>query len=239
MSSAERATSAVLDGAAFLDRKEGLLVQLHGWRSKIDVEKLDISDGDVCILGQLFDGYSDGVNKLSIDQSGQSEAAYGFAAGHVYGDHIGSQHLTDAWKAYLKPFTATIPPALKMDSVYTHKTYGNQYVKPVVTVKDHYLVYEDGQVVDGLFVAHQYAPEMMSISLFNETYKPFVPAKVWPIDTLLIADKDGATQAFIVKKRSFGNDITIWRLDNSPQWGGEASWEKEGYTNFRKVNVGF
>jgi hypothetical protein len=47
-------------GAQLLDEK------VPDWRSKIDVERLDISDFRDCILGQLFGSYRTGLREMGL-----------------------------------------------------------------------------------------------------------------------------------------------------------------------------
>jgi hypothetical protein len=46
-----------------------------GWREKIDVFKLDLNDGQMCVLGQVYGSYDDGLNELGLSDCG---AEYGF-----------------------------------------------------------------------------------------------------------------------------------------------------------------
>lgn len=47
-------------GAALLDKHN------PDWRTKIDVNKLDVMCGDYCILGQLYGGYAKGLSNLAL-----------------------------------------------------------------------------------------------------------------------------------------------------------------------------
>lgn len=85
-------------GAALLDEK------LPGWAADISLITLNIGDCWYCVLGQLFNDYSDGVDGLSIE----SPVAYGFAPpnlpGHMYGTY--NDTLTEAWRAQVERRTA-------------------------------------------------------------------------------------------------------------------------------------
>lgn len=70
--------------------------------------------------------------------------------------------------------------------------------------------------------------------------KPFTPApKLWP--GLVLADKDGHVQAFLLEDKCGGN--MLWRILDNSLWGSRESWEEKGYTNFRQATkaggVGF
>ena len=58
-------TNAVLKarverGAALLDAEE------PGWAPRIDVPTLDISDGEHCVLAQLYPSFGDGLTELDV-----------------------------------------------------------------------------------------------------------------------------------------------------------------------------
>jgi len=69
-------------GAQFLDEKD------PGWFTKIDTRTLDISDGNACVLGQLY-GYATGCKKLGI--------GYGKAMSHGF-DLLLLGSLNEAWQ---------------------------------------------------------------------------------------------------------------------------------------------
>ncbi|UJQ86919.1 hypothetical protein SEA_TREAT_84 [Streptomyces phage Treat] len=41
--------------------------QVPNWRQKIDVENLDLGSCSICVLGQVFGDYNDGIEKLNVD----------------------------------------------------------------------------------------------------------------------------------------------------------------------------
>lgn len=68
------------------------------WRARLDAERLDIFDPGNCVLGQLFDGYTEGMKALDIPHS--RAPIYGFTC------HVGvcdCRELTEAWQAALRP----------------------------------------------------------------------------------------------------------------------------------------
>lgn len=84
-------------GAAHLD-----MYGPSNWRNKIDVEKLDMADSKLCILGQLYGEYSDGYEHHGLWVYDQREHL-GFTAGD-------QGHLLDAWRKYLAPNPAAPTP---------------------------------------------------------------------------------------------------------------------------------
>lgn len=58
----------VARGIALLDDR------MPGWRQRIDLDLLDMSSCDFCILGQLFGDYDDGFVALGLDRG----CPYGF-----------------------------------------------------------------------------------------------------------------------------------------------------------------
>ena len=114
------AVKLVAAGAEYLDRSSKAP---SDWRQKIDTSKLSISDGQLCILGQLFGGYYKGLDVLSL--TGNHAERLGFVAqdSHPY---VNSTQLTAAWKAFLAD-------NLKVGQVYKNQ-YGDAYrVEGIVT----------------------------------------------------------------------------------------------------------
>lgn len=60
-----------------------------GWDALVDLAVLDLACGDWCVLGQVFESYSYGLEMLDID----APAKYGFNA---WDDEFGQ--LTQAWR---------------------------------------------------------------------------------------------------------------------------------------------
>jgi len=73
-------------GVAFLN------VVKPNWLKKIDVEKLDLIDKKVCMLGELYGNYDDGLSQLGL-KNGTSATNLGF-----YGSERGYKVLTEVWK---------------------------------------------------------------------------------------------------------------------------------------------
>ena len=73
-------------GVAFLN------VVKPNWLKKIDVEKLDLGNKKVCMLGELYGYYDDGISTLGLENK-TSATNLGF-----YGSKRGYKVLTAAWK---------------------------------------------------------------------------------------------------------------------------------------------
>ena len=54
------AEDQVRDGVAFLN------TQVPGWRTRINLQVLDLRNNEDCILGQLFGGYEEGMHALGL-----------------------------------------------------------------------------------------------------------------------------------------------------------------------------
>lgn len=77
-------TAKVNAGIALLNSRK------PGWQSKINLDTLDLASCSVCVLGQIFGDYYDGIDELDV-----SGYDYGFNA------MDGMQELTKAWKEAL------------------------------------------------------------------------------------------------------------------------------------------
>src|SRR5262245_51450155 len=70
---------AARKGARFLDKR------VPGWFRKIRTRELDLSDPNVCILGQCFNGFSEGLAALlgeatwdTVDRDNKFAVSHGF-----------------------------------------------------------------------------------------------------------------------------------------------------------------
>lgn len=99
------------------------------WRSKINLDKLDMGNVNNCIIGQLFGDYFKGLNELGVNDyrtSGEKSAYdYGFIGDSNY-------ELGQEWKRVLKGATTPVTPAkptrVELYQVYVDGSYG---VKPI------------------------------------------------------------------------------------------------------------
>lgn len=71
-----------------------LLREKYGrdWVDKIDMETFDISNGSVCVLGQVYGGYMRGCNMLGISDS---NSTYGFTINKL--DVVRWEELQTEW----------------------------------------------------------------------------------------------------------------------------------------------
>lgn len=96
-------------GAALLD------VKYPGWEAKIDLSELDLGKGECCVLGQVYQGYGNGVKKvLGVDSSmGTSPVMeqLGFSL-NGYSDSTmkAYKRLTQAWKRLIRKRRDTASP---------------------------------------------------------------------------------------------------------------------------------
>ena len=78
-------TSAVNAGIQLLDAER------PGWKSEVDLDNLDLGSCGVCVLGQIFGEYSEGLSELGINRGSR----YGF---DLVGGSGSYTELTNAWK---------------------------------------------------------------------------------------------------------------------------------------------
>lgn len=83
-------------GAALLDAHFG---SRQAWASQINADRLDIESYKVCILGQLFGGYSTGLSSLCISEGSR----FGFSAEYPTGPDVEA-----TWRSLVSQ--ATVPP---------------------------------------------------------------------------------------------------------------------------------
>jgi len=105
-------SDAVINGAELLDEV------WPGWYKRVDEASLDLGDCTACILGQVYGGYTDGVNRLfDIDYTNfyednrrfrESAIGFGFeapsASGNNYQERSGTEYaiLNHHWKIQIE-----------------------------------------------------------------------------------------------------------------------------------------
>ena len=87
-------TDKVAKGAALLDNK------VPGWRNRVNAEILDQSDGEKCVLGQLYGVYFRGIESLHIDIADAADYGFNATSGGVSWTKE-NRELTGIWKALL------------------------------------------------------------------------------------------------------------------------------------------
>lgn len=97
------AKARVLAGAAVLDA--------HGptdWRSKVSLDRLDMSSSDNCILGQVFADYWNGRVALSKAIGVENDVSWARDLGFTAGTGTMFGELDNAWKEYLTTQPVTL-----------------------------------------------------------------------------------------------------------------------------------
>ena len=99
MSRSDESVIWVADGVALLDEV------WPGWEREIDLNRLDVSDADLCILGQLYGSFTAGLEVLEtkaadcIGNFSMPSARFGFNA---WSDELPEyDRLTDVWHAVI------------------------------------------------------------------------------------------------------------------------------------------
>ena len=87
----EELKSRVQRGIALLDE------HVPGWEDKVDVMRLVLSSANSCVLGQVFDDYSAGVERLELSEEDASDHGFllGSSDGYTY------RELTAVWQETL------------------------------------------------------------------------------------------------------------------------------------------
>lgn len=145
-------TSVVAKGIQFLDKNYS-----GDWRSKLDLDELDLGSCSVCVLGQLFGSYDTGLNEMGLDESRYGdENAY--SLGFNTSDSMAA--LTKAWRDALGKDNLLI----EKDDVYKEADY-TYAVKVLQThlvdldgVNTMLYVVQGGRVRDGAFVSDAIMP---------------------------------------------------------------------------------
>lgn len=142
-------TSKIQSGVKLLDAHFGG----SSWKKDIDLDNLDLGSCGVCVLGQLFGDYSEGLEVLGISGG----ANYGFD------NPSGSfRELTDAWKDALGENKVLVEQGDVYKDLYGYAVKVLQtHILTVdgVTVTT-YLV-ETGQVKGGVFKRYGTTPDLM------------------------------------------------------------------------------
>ncbi len=178
------ATQRVSAGAKFLDSVQ------YAWANKIDISKLEMYDGDSCIIGQLYGGYETGLSRLGI--SSTKAMSYGFEDESY---EVTYTALTAAWKAYL-----TVKPGK-----YTGKVTGK-----AITVHDAMRVGDKNYVV---YTKDTYPndPMMTSLNDFLGSYEPENATKDWRVGQILKATTGNLFM--------YAGEQKVWKLSGIGAYG--------------------
>lgn len=195
----------VASGAAFLDEK------YPAWRQRIDVDTIDISDGDHCILGQLYGSYSQGVDLLRLGDGAVEN--FGF----IYSTRAPSGALTDAWQALLAD-AYPVGTLLKTEYGVIRRVYG---VVPTKGGESVYVLEMGRGVAGGEFDASgNYLACTKAMLDAEYTKVPVVELRAGDV----LKDKEG--RFYLVDK-----ELRTWCLDEGV-WS--QDWERH---NNRKLTL--
>ena len=215
-------------GVAYLDSRVSTFTELKDWRSKIKVEKLDISMGDVCVLGQLFGGYFAGLDRLGLSGLGAEDR--GFIARDSY-PTISSKDLTEAWKSIL-----ALP---KVGQIYKDAYNDAVRVEGVVRRES------DGQVTivvtGGSIVSGAYKPStssMWNTALRNiQAMTLFTPPVFKDGDIIMGKRKENGSPIYmIVRKLGAYHEIAF--LNAGGVTGGSLDYAEKEYGPLKQATYG-
>lgn len=114
-------------GAALLDREE------PGWADRINLSTFDLGDGCLCVLGQVYSRYAEGIKALALaeadstdaeDDLGDYGAPYGFNLGTAdYNGNRGLPSIHAAWSVLQHAWVQVIRQRQTPAPVqWTHRT---------------------------------------------------------------------------------------------------------------------
>jgi len=223
------ALETVTLGAEYLDRVQSRYsYALANWRDRIDLGALDINSLNRCILGQLFGNYEEAVDILAFSED-EDPTEMGFAPNFQFT----SSDLNKAWKEYLAPRAEALKPV-----EYRRNRYGTTVYRSLAVVVSsngtEHVAYEPVTFPNSV----EKGAGVVSLWLKDDYYEDTLPYEhvKWAEGDLLLADKGGKAQAFVVRRLVTG-DLRPWILSESPTWADEATWgELSGYKNFRKIS---
>lgn len=136
----------VAEGVKFLDENAS-----SDWRSEIDLDNLRLESCEVCVLGQIFGQYEDGLSELGIDS--YEATGYGFSTNGSW------QELTQAWKDAL----GTNNTLVELGDIYADTATGSCCAVRVVSTKsveispgktEMVYIVQSGSVVSGRFTTY-------------------------------------------------------------------------------------
>lgn len=219
--SIETAKSRVQAGIKKLDDNTGTYgVVPNGWRTKIDVAKLNLASPTNCILGQIFGDYTEGYNKLNLSY-GQPHS-FGFEAEYR---ETTAEELKAAWSEALG-----LPEIDKIFVEYEGSVYAKRVKGFNVTEggKQH-VVYQYGVIKKGTWMPDE-DMGAMSLAGFNKLVE-------WKPETLkhgvvLAENERGDTVTFI-----YGQDGSLWQPADKTRYATLEYRKSQGFTNFRNARV--
>lgn len=179
------AAQRVLAGVALLQSLESCCSVPHlgssqtvpsDWKSRIDLADLDLGDSSLCILGQVFGSYDNGLKKIGLELDFVKSRDKGFESGSgSYDNYVSSSELTTEWKKFLRGKKIG-PEARKVGSLLRHSAYGSVVLRLVQRVDQgdrEFWVVEKMSVdsMDTLISTEDFV--LRSGETLDENYKPF------------------------------------------------------------------
>lgn len=161
-------TTVVTKGLDVLDAHFGG----RSWTKKIDLDDLDLGSCGVCVLGQLFGDYQDGLNEL------------GLSGGYSYGFDTSSgsfRELTAAWKEALGENNVLVEQGDVYKDSYGYAVKVLQtHILTVDDVTTTSYVVETGKVVGGVFKRSYVTPDITLLKKSDFEKSGAYPTKVNP-----------------------------------------------------------
>lgn len=99
------AHARVTRGAAWLDRIR------PGWAQRIDQSRLNLASGNLCVLGQIFGDFSNGLQYLPPAHASGSSVMQ--ASIHGMASMTGYRYLHEAWLAAIEVRLSPAVPVVK------------------------------------------------------------------------------------------------------------------------------
>lgn len=180
------ATKRVQAGIEFLNGVK------YGWQNAIDIQKIEMYDGESCVIGQIYGGYDSGLSKLGLTDS--LARSYGFEDDYS-NEPVTYSDLTSAWKAAL-----TVSPLKKYRGKYSGKDI--RVIKAERLDGENYVIYT-GLASDDI-------PSIVDLSSFMASFE--VKERNWEVGQILSA-ADGTI--FMV-----AGDGSAWKV--SGNFGGSS-----------------
>lgn len=226
--SMENARKAVRKGAAVLDKYADIEGGFFpGWRGRIDLENLDMSNTGKCVLGQLFGEYTDGTEVLGLRWDQARKLAFDSNAGNYEGNFT-YHEAADAWREYL----ADRVPAGGQDSIWEQKNNPDRHLKIVggmVYVGDvDYWPVAHGYMREGEFQVSGDPSLIRSASLY-ENYRTYQPKPKFPVGSFLTDRETSSVILFVA------SDDLVYRMETNAgsvsynSGAGALDWYVEQY----------
>lgn len=171
-------TSKVTSGIQLLNAHFGN----ENWKKDIDLDTLDLGSCGVCVLGQLFGDYSEGLDELGI------------GGGYAYGFDVSTgsfRDLTAAWKDALGKNNTLVEKGDVYKDTYGYavKVIGTQIVRLSDTETITVYVVTTGKVSNGVFTEYKTTKGKPEVTVLQK--KDFEQGGVYSMKVERLALKTG------------------------------------------------